>query len=511
MVERGPLAGRYPYVAGMVIFFLVPYLGVSSALAPIEPTIARQLHTSLQSVSLASGMANAGYAVGTVVAVLLAQFFPQRNVLLLYAGVLVLGSVLAASAPDIGVFAAGHVAQGFCTSLLLIAAVPPLILDYPVQKLRVTAVIMNMCIFGAVALGPVVGGAQASFHAWRPLFWIVAGIALIGCTFSALTYRYVPPANPNAPLDLTAVALAASGCAAAFFGASEMLTHSFLAPIAAGPLFGGLALLITLFVYEYRGTHVLLNIKSLASTVPVAGIVVAICAAVASVSAVALSVALLSSRYGPMHVGLLFLPEFVGAVAAAAVFGLVFSTRFLHFFAFGGMLVLGAGVALIGGAIPPTQALTIVGSALIGIGVGTSVVPALFLAGFSLLSRSVQRVFAMVELMRAIAAFMVAPIFLHFAVTLTDRPTAATSTVYWICFGLSVGGAAVATTIYVLGGFRPVAVALVHWFAGEGPAWESPPLLGALRGSAHGPDLPLPAESLASADAASGDAGVREP
>ncbi len=72
-------------------------------------------------------------------------------------------------------FIAGHVIQGLCTSLLLIAAVPPLAIGYPANKLRDTAVIMNMCIFGAVALGPFIGGLQAESNAWRPLFWIVAG------------------------------------------------------------------------------------------------------------------------------------------------------------------------------------------------------------------------------------------------------------------------------------------------------------------------------------------------
>ena len=37
--------------------------------------------------------------------------------------------------------------------------------------------ILNVCIFGAVALGPLVGGIQAQANGWRPLFWIVAGIA----------------------------------------------------------------------------------------------------------------------------------------------------------------------------------------------------------------------------------------------------------------------------------------------------------------------------------------------
>ena len=45
------------------------------------------------------------------------------------------------------------------------------------------------------------------------------------------------------------------------------------------------------------------------------------------------------------------------------------------------------------------------------------VLVALFVAGFSLPSASLQRVFAIVELLRAVAAFMVAPIFFHLAAT----------------------------------------------------------------------------------------------
>jgi hypothetical protein len=80
---------------------------------------------------------------------------------------LVIGSVLTAATTGPAMFFVGHVLQGLCTSRLLIAAAPPLFLGFPVGKLRPTAVIFNLCIFGAVAAGPLIGGAQASFHAWR--------------------------------------------------------------------------------------------------------------------------------------------------------------------------------------------------------------------------------------------------------------------------------------------------------------------------------------------------------
>src|SRR5947199_2677191 len=98
-MRQGPLAGRYPGAAAMVVFALIPYLALSAALQPLTPIIARDLHTSLQTMSLGYGLANAGYAVGTVLAVALAQHLPQRRLLVGYAALLVIGSVMTATAP----------------------------------------------------------------------------------------------------------------------------------------------------------------------------------------------------------------------------------------------------------------------------------------------------------------------------------------------------------------------------------------------------------------------------
>src|SRR6201996_5078018 len=227
-MRQGPLAGRYPAAAAMVIFALVPYLGLSAALQPLTPMIGGQLHMSAQTMSLAFGLANAGYAVGTVLAVQFAQVFPQRRMMVVYAALLVLGSVLAAAAQDPAMFIAGHVLQGLCTSLLLIAAVPPLAIGFGLPRIRTTAMIMNVCIFGAVALGPTVGGIQASAGGWRPLFWITAAIALAALVLTVLTFEDAPPADRDAPVAAHVLGLATAGCVAAFYGASELLTHPFL-------------------------------------------------------------------------------------------------------------------------------------------------------------------------------------------------------------------------------------------------------------------------------------------
>jgi MFS family permease len=489
-MRQGPLAGRYPAAAAMVIFALVPYLGLSSALQPLAPTIGAQLHMSAQTMSLGLGLANAGYAVGTVLAVQFAQLFPQRRMMVLYAAVLVLGSVLTAAAQNPVMFITGHVLQGLCTSLLLIAAVPPLAIGFGLPRIRSTAMIMNVCIFGAVALGPTVGGIQASAHGWRPLFWITAAISLAALVLTVLTFDDAPPANRDAPRAPVVLAVAAAGCVAAFYGASELLTHPFLDVQTVVPLIGGLALIVALVINQYRSKQPLLTIRSmLTSTIPVAGIVVALTAAAASVTASDLTATVLAPHYTPLHLGLLFLPELAGALLTAVALGVVLRRRELHFLPLAGMAFLAAGIAVFRIQVPPSQTLTLIGSGLTGIGLGAAVAPALFVAGFSLPSMSLQRVFAIVELFRAVAAFMVAPVFAHVAVTVGGSPQAGTKIVLWIGLGIAIAGALAAVLLYALGGARPVAADLAAFMDGDGAAWYSPPLLAAVRNHERHPAL----------------------
>ena len=475
----------------MVTLALIPYLALSAAVEPLVPIISQQLHLSAQTMSLGFGLGNAAYAVGTVLAVQFAQHLPQRRMLLVYAAVLVLGSVLAASAVNGAMFITGHVLQGLTTSMLLIAAAPSLTIGFPRDKLRYTAIIMNMCVFGAVALGPFIGGAQAEAHAWRPLFWIIAGIALIALIMAALTFEDAPPADLDAPRDLWAIGLASVGCAAAFIGAAQLTSHDFTDPAASGPMLGGLALIVALIVYQFKAARPLLTIRTmLTSSIPVAGVGLALFAAAASVAATAITAQVFMQTYSPVQVGLLYLPELGGAIVMAFIFGFVITRRAIHYLPLIGMVLLAAGILLFRFAIPDNRPLALLASALTGLALGATVAPALFVAGFSLQSNSLQRVFAIIELLRAVAAFMVAPIFAHFATTAVGGLTAGAGDALWIGFWLSVAGGIFGLVVYWLSGARPQSPDLDVFLDGESPAWYSPPLFARLR-----PGLPAPVAS----------------
>jgi hypothetical protein len=304
----------------------------------------------------------------------------------------------------------------------------------------------------------------------------------VALLLAVLTFEDAPPADPTSPRDPLALGMAGVGCVAAFFGASMLTSHAFLSPIAIIPLIGGLAVIVLLIVYQATAKNPLLTIRDmLTSTIPVAGIVLALLAAAASVSATALTAEALAGQYSPLHLGLLYLPELGGAVITAFALGIVITRRSIHFLPLVGMAFLAAGILVFRIDVPASEATTLLGSFLTGIGLGATVAPALFVAGFALRATNLQRVFAIVELMRAVAAFLIAPIFAHFAVNVGGGFDHGVGIVLWIGFVLAILGGIVPVVLYWLGGARTEKPDIEGFLGGEGPAYESPPLLARLR------------------------------
>ncbi len=469
----------------LVVFSLVPYLGLTAAVIPLTDVIAKSLHLSTSAIYIAVSLSAGGYSVGTVLAVQFAVHLPARRMLVLYESIFVVASVLAAAAPNGYVFMAAFVAQGLCTSLMLIAAVPPLVTAWPAKKMPVTAGIMNLCIFGAVAVGPTVGAFQLSGGSWRPLFWVVAGLAALALLFSLLTFDDQPPIDQSSPWDLVAVLLAVAGCTASFYGAGALQSGKSAHASSVAPLVGGVLLLVALVVYQYRSGNPLMPVKAVATSVPTTGIFIALTTSAAAFGLMELILEMLKTAKpasAPTNTALLFLPEFVAAVVVAGVFALLFRTRFLPVLAIGGILLVVASAAVLIATMPTTGPPVAVASGLLGLGVGASVSPALFLAGLSLPSKLLQRVFALIELMRGVTAFLVAPILIFLMGVFGAARSVGLKDTVWICLGVAAFGFLGAVVLYLTGRPRLVVPDLERWQGGQDdPAWESPPLFAATR------------------------------
>ncbi len=179
---------------------------------------------------------------------------------------------------------------------------------------------------------------------------------------------------------------------------------------------------------------------------------------------------------------MLFWPEFGGAVAMAALFGAIFFTRWIPALALGGMLVLSGAAAILSGVGGGSQALVVLGSGAIGVGVGASVAPALFSTGFTLPSPQLPRVFALIELLRGGAAFLTGPLLLHLSKTVGATPAAGIEAAVWVGFGLAVVASLAGVAIWIAGRAGLHKPEIETWLRGERPAIESPPLGGRPKG-----------------------------
>jgi MFS family permease len=480
MKFRGPLADSYPAAVALVVCALVPFLTLTAAVLPVLPVLSKELGISRSALDLTFGMAEAAYAFGTVMAVQFAQHLPPRRMLIVYVTAFVVAAGLGAWSPTSGVFIAAFVVEGLCTSLMLIAAVPPLVIGWPASRMPWTGVVMNLCIFGAVAVGPTIGGLQASAGAWRPLFWGVTAVAGLALAFSILTYEDQPPQDTSAPWDWVAIALAASGCAAAFFGASELEATGSANAVSVAPLVCGAAAIALLVTNQFRKKRPLMPVRQLSTTLPVTGIVIAMFASAASFGLMELVLVALQHS-SPGRTAVLFLPEFAAAVATAGLFGALFRTRFTPLLAVGGLVTLAVAAGVLTNLAPNRPAIVAVGLGLTGLGVGASVSPALFIAGFSLRSAQIQRVFALIELIRGVTAFLVAPILVFLSTILAGSSRAGIIGAIWICLGIAVLGTLAAAALFLAGQRSLQTPDLDRWQEQGEPAWESRPLLARLR------------------------------
>ena len=185
-------------------------------------------------------------------------------------------------------------------------------------------------------------------------------------------------------------------------------------------------------------------VRQLATTFPAYGILIAMAASAAAIGLMQLVLTAVQQRSTPTGLALQFLPEFGAAVITAALFAALFRTRFTPLLALSGVAVVAVAAALLTGLATGGSTLVAVATGLIGLGVGSSVSPSLFITGFSLRSAQIQRVFAFLELVRGVTAFLVAPVLLYLATAVGGDFAAGTRVAVWICPAIAAAGATVA-------------------------------------------------------------------
>jgi MFS family permease len=480
-----PLVRSYPAAVSLVLLALCPFIVLATVSLFTTQQVSLDLHTSTFGVQLAEGLSNAGYAFGAVVAADLIQRLPTWRLYVVTEAGFAVGSLLVALAPVIGVYTVGRVLQGIATGMLLVVALPPLITKHGAARVPLSAAFVNLGLFGMVTIGPVIGGIVAASGAWRLLFVVVAIIGVGGALLGLLAFRRDLPMSPRMGFDESGIPLALAATFLPFFGVSWLIRGGFGSPAFFLPVAVGLLALLMLLVRQYRKDRPLMPLKLIAHTLPVTGIATAMVTGAAVTALVYLAVVYLLQvqHESPVLTGTILATQVAGVAVAAVLFKLVMRSRWLPVLALGGL-----GTTALGGALllwlGPGHANTLVAVAglLLGFAAGAGVAPGLFMAGLSVPSNRLGPTFALVELLRSEAAFLVAPVVAQF-VTLFSDPVAGIKVAVIILVVLCLISGALILGVLLLGGARPHAPDIDSWIGGEQPAYDSPRLADAVRRS----------------------------
>lgn len=244
------------------------YCGLSTAIISslgvlLIPTIAQAQDVSLPAAQWVLTVNLLVGSAATPVLGRLADGGHPRRVLLATLGVVVVGSLLAATASNFGVLLLGRALQGLTygiipvTMTLARAYLPPRRVGHGIAALSVTAAT-------GIGLGYPITGAVAEYVDYRVAFWIAvafAGTALVLVPFA------VPGSDVQTgarrPFDVLGAVLFAAGLCAGLLGLSESPRWGWDNPAVPG-LLGASALLFALWAWwELRAPAPLIRLDLL--------------------------------------------------------------------------------------------------------------------------------------------------------------------------------------------------------------------------------------------------------
>jgi MFS family permease len=120
----------------------------------------------------------AGFFVGAILAGAsagrLSEMFGLRTATALAGGVMAVGCVMSAAAPDVGVFLAGRLVQGLGSGWISGFAMVAIAFLFPERHLARVFAAVTFVWGVATVLGPLFGGIVVEYGDWRDVFWLFA-------------------------------------------------------------------------------------------------------------------------------------------------------------------------------------------------------------------------------------------------------------------------------------------------------------------------------------------------
>jgi MFS family permease len=241
-------------------FGVAAYAVLETLIVPLLPTIQRELHTSATSISWALTATLMAAAVSTPVLGRIGDLVGKRRVFTVLLGVITVGSIVAAAAPNVPVLLVGRVLQGLGAGILPLAF--GLVRDaFPDRVAWAIGVLSSLTSIGTL-VGTVFAGPLVDLVGWRTLL-LIPLVAVVAS--GVMVHRFVPDLAERAPggLNLLAAVLLAVWLVAGLTPLSIAGVYGWVSlPVVASFTLAGVSLVGWVLV-EWHAKQPLVDLKML--------------------------------------------------------------------------------------------------------------------------------------------------------------------------------------------------------------------------------------------------------
>lgn len=238
------------------------YALMQTFLIPALPELERELGTSTTWVTWTVTAYLLSGAVSTPIVGRLGDQYGKKRLMMIALGVFLVGSVGAIVAPDVGTLIGFRVVQGvggaaFPLSFAIIRD------EFPPERIAVAMGTVSSVLGVGGGVGIALSGVIVDHLSWRWLF--VVSAALVAAAL-VMVWRFVPESPVRAPArpDVVGALLLSAGLVALLLGVTEGEAWGWGSPAVLGLLVGSLILFVAWGVVELRVAEPMVDMRMLA-------------------------------------------------------------------------------------------------------------------------------------------------------------------------------------------------------------------------------------------------------
>jgi EmrB/QacA subfamily drug resistance transporter len=292
-----------------------------------------------------------------------------------------LGSLLCAMAPNITLLVAFRVVQGLGGGMLMPLTFTILTREAGPRRLgRLMAVLGIPMLLGPIG-GPILGGWLIDTYAWEWIFLINLPIGLLALVLAAVVFPKDDP-QPAESFDFIGMLLLSPGLAAFLYGVSSIPAHGTVANRQVWiPASIGLVLIVGFIFHAlFRADHPLIDLRLFKNRVLALANATMFLFAVAFFGAGLLFPSYFQQLLGqtPMQSGLHLVPQGLGAMATMPIGGRIMDKRGPGYVVLVGISLIATGMGTFAYGVYhqyPYTPVLLIGLAVMGMGMGCTMMP----------------------------------------------------------------------------------------------------------------------------------------